>query len=151
MPRGEAMKLCILTVLLSVLIAGAAVGQTYFGSVVGYVTDASNSAIPEANVTMANNGTMARRTTSTDNSGAYQFLNLPPGQYRAEIEKTGFRRLVREPIIVEVQSAVRIDVNMQLGDVNQVVEVVAQTPLLQTWNASLGQVVEARKVLEMPL
>ncbi|HEY6987894.1 MAG TPA: TonB-dependent receptor, partial [Bryobacteraceae bacterium] len=145
------MKLCVLTVLLSVVIAGSAVGQTYFGSVVGSVTDASNSAIPEANVTLVNIGTTERRTTTTDNSGAYQFLNLPPGQYRVEIEKTGFRRLVREPISVEVQSAVRIDVNMQLGDVNQVVEVVSQTPLLQTEDASLGQVVEARKVLEMPL
>jgi hypothetical protein len=145
------LKLCVLTVLLSVVIAGSAVGQTYFGSVVGSVTDASNSAIPEANVTLVNIGTTERRTTTTDNSGAYQFLNLPPGQYRVEIEKTGFRRLVREPISVEVQSAVRIDVNMQLGDVNQVVEVVSQTPLLQTEDASLGQVVEARKVLEMPL
>ena len=145
------MKLRVLTALLSVLIAGSAVGQTYFGSVVGSVTDASNSAIPDANVTLVNIGTSERRTTTTDNSGAYQFLNLPPGQYRVEIEKSGFRRLVREPIAVEVQSAVRIDVNMQIGDVNQIVEVTGQTPLLQTEDASLGQVVEARKVLEMPL
>jgi hypothetical protein len=145
------MKLCVLTLLLSVLTAGSAAGQTYFGSVVGSVTDASNSAIPEANVTLVNIGTTERRKSTTDNSGGYQFPNLPPGQYRVEIEKIGFRRLVREPIAVEVQSAVRIDVNMQLGDVNQVVEVTAQTPLLQTEDASLGQVVEARKVLEMPL
>ena len=58
---------------------------------------------------------------------------------------------MREPITVEVQSAVRIDVPMSVGDVSQVVEVTAQTPLLQTENAALGQVVDARKVLEMPL
>ena len=103
--------------------------------------------MPQANVTLINSGTGDRRVFQTDNSGSYQFVNLTPGQYRVEVEKTGFRRFVRDNVTVEVQSAVRIDVNMQIGDVNQIVEVTAQTPLLQTENASLGQVVEARKVL----
>jgi hypothetical protein len=100
---------------------------------------------------LINIGTNERRNAASDGSGSYQFLNLIPGQYRVEIEKPGFHRFVREPITVEVQSAVRIDVAMQVGDVNQVVEVTAQTPMLQTEDASLGQVVESRKVLEMPL
>ncbi|HVW87707.1 MAG TPA: TonB-dependent receptor, partial [Bryobacteraceae bacterium] len=117
----------------------------------GTVTDPSGSSVPQATVTLTNLGTAERRTAQTDDSGNYQFVNLVPGQYKVEVEKPGMRRLVREPIAVEVQSAVRIDVAMQVGDVSQVVEVTAQTPLLQTENAALGQVVEARKVLEMPL
>jgi hypothetical protein len=134
-----------------ILAAAPSFGQTFFGSVVGTVTDQTGSAVPQANVTLINLGTADRRTAQADENGGYQFVNITPGQYRVEVEKSGFRRFVREPITVEVQSAVRIDVPMQVGDVSQVVEVQAQTPLLQTEDAALGQVVEARKVLEMPL
>ena len=125
--------------------------QTFFGSIVGTVSDASGALMPQAAVTLINLGTGDRRQAQTDTAGNYQFVNLTPGQYRVEIEKQGFRRFVREPIVVEVQAAVRIDVAMQVGEVTQILEVTEQTPLLQTENASLGQVVEARKVLEMPL
>ena len=137
--------------LLGLLLTAASFGQTFYGSLVGTVTDASGSAMPQANVALTNLGTAERRSAPTDNSGNYQFVSLVPGQYKIEVEQTGFRHFVREPVTVEVQSAVRIDVPMQVGDVNQVVEVTGQTPLLQTENASLGQVVESRKVLEMPL
>ena len=62
-----------------------------------------------------------RRAAGDDKraSGNYQFVNLVPGQYKIEVEKPGFRRFVREPITVEVQSAVRIDVPMQVGDVTR--------------------------------
>lgn len=145
------MKLAVIVALVSLTSLRPAFGQTFYGSVVGTVTDASNSAVPAANVTLINVGTNDRRTGTSEESGSYQFLNLTPGQYRVEVEKTGFRRFIRDAITVEVQSAVRIDVSMQLGDVNQVVEVTSQSPVLQTEDASLGQVVEARKVLEMPL
>ncbi len=139
------------TCLVFLLACASLFGQTFYGSLVGTVADSSSSAMPQANVTLINLGTGERRTAQTDNSGNYQFVNIVPGQYRVEVENTGFRRFAREPITVEVQSAVRIDVAMQVGDVSQTVEVTGQTPLLQTENASLGQVVEARKVLEMPL
>lgn len=144
------MHLRIAACLLS-LSAAISLAQTFYGSLVGTVTDQSGSAVPQANVTLTNLGTADRRTMQTDANGNYQFVNLVPGQYKVEVEQTGFRRFAREPITVEVQSAVRIDVGMQVGDVNQVVEVTAQTPLLQTEDASLGAVVESRKVLEMPL
>src|SRR5689334_10814588 len=131
--------------------ASACVAQTFYGSVVGTVSDASGAAVPGATATLTNLGTAERRSMTTDSSGNYQFVNLVPGQYKIEVEKSGFQRFDREPITVAVQSSVRIDVPMQLGDVNQVIEVNAQTPLLQTENAALGQVVESRRVLEMPL
>ncbi|MEZ5403679.1 MAG: TonB-dependent receptor [Bryobacteraceae bacterium] len=135
----------------SAAVCAIAPGQTFFGSVVGNVADATGAAMPQATVALINTGTADRRTAETDPSGAYQFVNLTPGQYRVEVEKQGFRRFVRDNITVEVQSTVRIDVAMQVGEVTQILEVTEQTPLLQTENASLGQVVESRKVLEMPL
>jgi hypothetical protein len=137
--------------LLVLIVAGCLPGQTFYGSVVGSVTDASGSAVPEASVVLINAGTSERRTMQTGSDGSYRFVNLQPGRYRLEVERSGFKRVVRENIVVEVESTVRIDVALAVGDVSQTVEVTAQTPLLQTENASLGQVVEARKVLEMPL
>lgn len=130
--------------------AAVAAGQTFYGSIVGSVADATGAPVPGATTTVISVGTSERRTQTTDASGNYQFVNLVPGRYRVEIERTGFKRLARE-VTVEVQAAVRVDAALEVGDVSQTVEVTAQTPLLQTENSTLGQVVEARKVLETPL
>jgi hypothetical protein len=125
--------------------------QSFYGSMVGAVTDATGGAIADAAVTLTNMGTAEKRSVATDTAGSYQFVNLVPGRYRLEITKSGFRRLTRDEIVVEVQSAVRIDAPLSVGDVGQVVEVRAETPLLQTETSSLGQVVQSRAVEEMPL
>ena len=121
-------------------LAVSLLGQTFFGSIVGTLTDASGSSVPGAVVTLTNTGTSERRTAESDSLGNYQFVNLVPGRYKIEIEKTGFKRITRDDVVVEVQAAVRIDVAMQVGEVGQTVEVMAQTSLLQTESASLGQV-----------
>ncbi len=128
-----------------------AISQTFYGSIVGTVSDSTGAVVPGTNVTLTNLGTTEKRTMETDATGSYRFVNLVPGKYRIEAEKTGFKRFAREPVVVEVESAVRIDVAMELGEVTQTVEVSAQTPLLQSETSSLGQVVEARKVTEAPL
>src|SRR5215510_8014232 len=124
--KSLALALCLLTGTATVLVS-----QTFYGSMLGSVADPSGSVLPQTAVTLINSATGERRTMQTDDSGGYQFLNLPPGQYRLEVEKSGFRRFVRDPITVEVQSAVRIDVGMQVGEVTQTVEVTGQTPLIQ--------------------
>src|ERR1700759_1221248 len=103
--------------------------QTTTGSVVGVVTDATNAAIPSAAVSLTNTETSDHRTTETDGNGAYQFLILPPGYYRLEVEKAGFKRLVRDQIQVTVQGAVRVDVPLAIGDASQSITVSAETPL----------------------
>ncbi len=125
--------------------------QTFYGSIVGSVTDITGAVIPGGAVTLTNLGTSERRTAETGADGNYQFVNLVPGRYKIDIEKPGFKHLTRDEVIVEVQSAVRIDASLQVGDVGQVLEVTGQTPLLQTESSSLSQVVEARTVQEMPL
>src|SRR5260370_30318051 len=77
--------------------AGILRAQTAFGSIVGTVTDASQAAIPAAAVTLRNTGTGERRTSLSDASGNYQFVNLVPGSYRLEVTSTGFKRYSREP------------------------------------------------------
>ncbi len=150
-------KLSQALVALTLLVACLAVSftplqaQTFYGSVVGNVADSNGAVVPNARILLINLGTSERRTVETDNDGNFKFVNLVPGNYRVELEKAGFKRLTREPVVVEVQSAVRLDLTLQIGDVTQVVEITAQTPLLQPETTSLGQIVDSRKVQEMPL
>ena len=126
-------------------------GQAFYGSLVGTVTDSSSAAVAGAAVSVINNNTGERRTAKTDTDGVYRFLNLIPGSYKVEVEQAGFKRYVRDQIDVTVDSTVRADVGLAVGDVTQSVEVTAEAALLQSENASLGQVVAARSVQELPL
>jgi len=150
---GAAMFVLGLVVFVATLFVGGSKldAQTFYGSISGSVSDPSGSIVPGTVVTLTNLATQAKRTVTGDDSGLYRFVDLIPGRYRLEAEKAGFKRFTREPVVVEVDNTVRIEVVMQVGDVTQTVEVTAQTPLLQPESSSLGQVIEARKVTEMPL
>ncbi|MBM3725828.1 MAG: TonB-dependent receptor, partial [Acidobacteria bacterium] len=126
-------------------------GQAFQGSIVGAITDASAAAMTGATVTLINLGTQERRQAQTAQDGFYQFLNLVPGAYRITVEMQGFKRAVREPIEVSVSSAMRADVAMEIGDVNQSVEVEALAPLLNTESSNLSQTVSSRAVQDLPV
>ena len=140
-----------LTCVCVLLLSGVAIGQTFYGAVVGTVQDSTGAVIPGASVTIINLATGAQLTQETGDAGLYRFVTLNPGQYRLEAMSAGFKQFVQEPIGVEVEANVRIDPIMEIGEVTEVVEVTAETPLLQSQTASLGQVVESRKVTETPL
>ena len=125
--------------------------QTSYGSVTGSVTDPSGAPITGTQVTLTNLGTSEKRVQKTGDDGLYLFPNLLPGLYRIEVEKAGFNKYARPEVRVEVNQTSRIDVGMQIGNVSQVVEVTAETPLLQPETSSLGTVVGARVANELPL
>jgi len=119
--------------------------QTSTGNIVGTVTDTTGAVLPGAAVTLTNAGTSERRATTSDAAGNYQFVNLIPGNYRLEVESRGFKRYDREAIRVEVESSLRIDARMEVGDVAETLTVSAETPLLQTQTATVGQLVEGER------
>ncbi len=125
--------------------------QTTFGSIVGTVSDPSGAAIGNTQVTLTNLGTSEKRTETTNSEGLYQFVNLPPGQYSVEIEKPGFKHVIRTPVTVQTQTTSRIDMALEVGQVTQTVEVTAQTPLLTPESSTLGQVIDERKANTLPL
>src|SRR3981081_3076864 len=125
--------------------------QSTYGAIVGSVTDSSGAAITDANVTLTNVGTSEKRTQSSGSDGLFTFVNLFPGQYRIDVEKPGFKHFVRTGLTVEVQQSTHIDAALQVGEVSQVVEVTAETPLLQSETSSLGTVVGTREANELPL
>lgn len=126
-------------------------GQNVYGTIAGTVTDSSGAAMSGATVTLTNLGTAEKHTISTDATGNYTFVNIFPGRYKVEGEKSGFKKFVREPIIVEIESGLKIDIALQVGAQSETVEVTGEAPLLQPETNSLGQVVEQRSVTEMPL
>ena len=88
--------------LMATFACGALQAQTTTGSVVGLVTDGTNATISSATVTLTNTETADRHAAETDGNGGYQFLVLPPGYYRLEVEKPGFKRFVRDrPALLE--------------------------------------------------
>jgi hypothetical protein len=125
--------------------------QSTFGSISGTVTDASGAAMPDATVTLTNSATSAKQTVTTGSDGLYSFVNLTPGSYVLEVEKQGFKHFKRDPVVVQVQQKVQLDIPMEVGAVSQTVEVTAETPLLTPTSTSLGQVVDERKTNEIPL
>ncbi len=125
--------------------------QTYTGSITGIVRDATGGSVPGAQVSLININTNEKRTQTTSADGAYTFPLVPPGNYRLEVEHTGFQKFVRPNIRIEVQSQVEINATLQVGEVTQQVEVAEVTPLLQPTTSSLGQVVDTQKILDLPL
>jgi hypothetical protein len=125
--------------------------QSFYGSVVGTVTDPSGGVIPGASASLTNLGTAEKRSAMTDSNGTYRFVNLVPGRYRLEVEASGFKRLTREPIAVVVEAAVRIDAALEIGNITETVSVTAETPQLQTESSTLSHAIEGRHVQEMPL
>lgn len=141
----------VLTVGLAGVLTPLALAQTTNGSVSGTVGDSSGGGVADAQVSITNAGTGEKRVQQSGTDGLYSFVNLLPGVYRLEVEKTGFKRITRAEVIVEVGQSVRIDLALQVGDVAQTVEVTGETPQLQAETSSLGQVIEQRKANELPL
>jgi hypothetical protein len=126
-------------------------GQNIYGKISGTVSDSSGASIGQATVTLTNLDTNGKSQISTDSSGNYSFASVSPGRYKIETEKSGFKKFVREPIMVEIESGLKIDITMPVGAASETVEVTGEAPLLQPETQSLGQVIEQRTVTDLPL
>src|SRR3954454_11239083 len=113
--------------------------QTLDTGVLGTVSDPQGSVIPAASVTINNKATGVSRVVKTSAEGTYEVRYLVPGEYVIEAQSPGFRTERRVGVIVQINQQARIDFRMQVGEVQQAVDVTAAAPLLQTENATLGE------------
>ena len=143
--------LCIALAMLLAFPHRTANAQVIYGAIVGTVTDASGGFVPNATVKITSAATNESRTTSTSAAGTYSFPNLPPGQYRLEVQQTGFKQVVRSSVEVQIDVTSRVDVSLEVGDISQSVEVSSEAPLLQTDSSSLGTVVPQAAIQSIPL
>ncbi|HWR49625.1 MAG TPA: carboxypeptidase-like regulatory domain-containing protein [Bryobacteraceae bacterium] len=121
------------------------------GNIVGRVTDPTGAVIPATDVRAINTATGVTVAAKTNESGNYVLPYLPPGFYTVQAEIKGFNKFVRDKVEIRVSDRVELNIQMLVGDISQAVEVTAETPLLQTAEASLGQVVDERRIMELPL
>ena len=126
-------------------------GQTPSGEISGVVADQSGAAVTGVKITLTNIAINAIREVQTNEAGLYAFPALPPGVYTLKAEKTGFRAVERSNLEVQVGSANRIDLALEVGELTNLVVITGGAPLLQSENASIGTVIENRSIVELPL
>jgi hypothetical protein len=138
----------LLALLLSV---PASQAQDFRGSILGVVTDAQGAAVPGVSVTITNLGTNVASTVTTDARGYYRVSYLNSGTYSVHAQLQGFKSVVRKPIEVRVGDAITVDVRLEAGGVQEVIEVVASTPVLDTSSGVTGQVIDSNQIQQLPL
>ncbi len=117
----------------------------------GQVRDANNAVVASVRVSLIETATGRTSETNTDENGAYLFTNQKPGLYRVEFTATGFNKLIRENVTLTTGERVRLDDKLQVGGVEQIVTVNSDAPLLRSETSSLGQVIDNKKVVDLPL
>ncbi len=117
----------------------------------GSVTDPTRAAIVDVTVSAVNTATGAVSTTQTNQAGVYVFASLPSGNYTLSAEHMGFRKAQITNVVLEVGSRLNVNLSLELGQTTESVEVQASATLLNTSSATIGDVVNGKKLLDLPL
>jgi outer membrane receptor protein involved in Fe transport len=139
-------------VLLVLFAAVTLSAQTFRGTILGTVTDPSGAVLAGAKVTVKNTGTGLERTTQTSGDGSYSIPELPIGSYDVTVTQGGFQTFVAKGVTVDVATERRVDASLKTGRITEQVEVSAdQLPLVETTTNTLGGVLTAQTVEDMPV
>ncbi|MBI1763718.1 MAG: carboxypeptidase regulatory-like domain-containing protein [Acidobacteria bacterium] len=145
------LKRMLLMLALVVLTGAALKAQDFRGAISGRVTEASGAAVNNAVVTVTNTATNAATNTTTNDSGEYSVLYLTPGQYKVSVEAKGFKKSLRQNVEVRIGDKLALDVQLEVGAVQETVNITSDAPLLETNSASAGQVIDQRRIADLPL
>ncbi|HMG32938.1 MAG TPA: TonB-dependent receptor [Blastocatellia bacterium] len=131
--------------------ACAICAQSTNASLTGRITDPAKALIADSKVAAITADTNVRYETTTNNSGQYYLTNLPPGAYRIEVEKAGFKKLIKPDVILHVQDSLEIDFELAVGSVSDSITIEAGAPLVNTESATVSTVIDRRFVERLPL
>jgi len=148
---AKLLRICLLVFGLSFMPLSSAASQTYTATVTGTVSDPQGAAVPGVKVVATNQGTKLEYTAQTSEAGVYTIPFLPIGVYVLTVESTGFKKLVSNEIKLEVNQTARVDLQLQVGAVNEIVNVQGVAPVLQTENVMVGQVISGSTTTNLPL
>jgi hypothetical protein len=135
----------------AILNGPATLAQTVTGAITGTVRDASGAVVPAAVVTVVNEGTNVEFKTGTNNSGDYIAPVLPAGNYTVKIEGAGFRPNVAKGLVLLPNRTLRQDFTLEVGQVQQTVEVAATAPVVNSESATIGNVMQSDQITVLPL
>jgi hypothetical protein len=125
--------------------------QVDTGSITGTVTDPSGAVVSGARVTLTNEGTGTSLSTTTGADGVYEFSPVRIGSYKLDLSAGGFKKEIQTHVVVDVSARVPANFKLQPGAVSETVEVTSAAPVLQSQDASVGQVIDQRSVNDLPL
>ncbi len=120
------------------------------GTILGRITDSSGLVVPAATIQVTNDATSLNSRSASNSDGNYVVPFLVPGTYTVTVEKTGFKRFVRDGIILNLNDRLEINIPLVLGAVSDTVTVTAEAPLLDTTNASIGRVIGFQEATGLP-
>ena len=133
------------------LVSGLVLAQSFQGSLRGRVTDPDGAATSKTKITITDEATSAIRATTTNDQGEYVFTAVTPATYTVSAEAAGFKRLERKGVLISTQAAATVDLALELGQVTEKIDVTADAPLLETGEASTGQVIDSQKITDLPI
>ena len=151
------MKVCHQLMLLRVFVSllllapAAAAAQVTTADLVGTIRDSSGGVMPGVTVSLTNEATGVTRTVTTGSEGTYIFTSLQPGVYRLAAEISGFRKVERTNVTLQVNQRAQVDLSLEVGLLSETVQIVGEAPLLETQSSVLGTVIEERQVQDLPL
>jgi hypothetical protein len=145
-------KIVAAVALISLLVVGSKVlPQSPNGSIRGIVLDPEAKAIPDAEIIAVNDATRLQYETKTNGEGIYAVENLPPGPYRLQVSKFGFKAIIKPDIIINVQDALVLNFALEVGASSVVVTVEGGAPMINTTDASVSTVVDRQFAENLPL
>jgi hypothetical protein len=147
--RSSSFRFLLLLALIPCLafVAWAGVG----GNISGTVKDSSGAVVSKATVTVTNTDTGVAQTVSTDDKGAYSFLNLPVGRYNLTVSQSGFKPYKRAGVVIDVNNALLIDPVLEVGEKNDTVSVTDTAAHVETASSQLGEVITGAQMTSVPL
>lgn len=125
--------------------------QSNAGEIRGVVLDASGSAIRGAKLQASDPDRAIQRSAETNESGEFVFPVLPPGRYRVRVEAQGFKPQVFEGIEVRVGDAFTLPVRMEVGELQQVIEVLAEAPVIDSERAQQASTIDLARITQLPI
>ncbi|MBX9604266.1 MAG: TonB-dependent receptor [Bryobacteraceae bacterium] len=128
-----------------------AFGQATSATLVGTVKDSTGAVIPGATITITNVETQVRSVWTTNSTGDFTAPFLLPGSYEIAAEKEGFKRVVRSGVTLQVGDRSRLDFDLTVGAVSETVNAVGEAPLVKSDSSEVGQVIQDRPIVELPL
>ena len=140
-------KIGIIVAVLALPIAA----QTASGTINVIAEDSTQAVVPDAAVTVTNNGTGLKRSGAAGPHGEFMATFLPAGEYSITVQLKGFKRSTLPSFTLQVDQNATVRVTLTPGDVVETVQVTESTPLLEADTSSLGQVIENKKILDLPL
>jgi hypothetical protein len=137
--------------LIAFVILSASLHAAPVGSIKGYIKDASGAGVPRAKVILTETDTSTQTETASDETGLFQFAQIPPGNYEVSAEAAGFKKAVARGIKLLVDQVLSVDVRLEVGAVTETLEVTSAALLIETERAATGANVSPQLVANLPL